>query len=132
MAATPVLADSNFYMDCLRNGRDPLRVLALAASARDLAVCPIIRCEVARGVRVPKIRQRLSDAWDVMINVPTDARLWQAAEQMLWELDRKGVVLPLTDVVIGCCAIRIGALVLTHDRHFQEIPGVRSADHLEE
>lgn len=132
MAATPVLADSSFYIDCLRKGQDPLRILAITAGTRDLAICPVIRCEVARGIRVPKIRQRLTQAWDVMINVPTDARLWQNAEQKLWELDRQGVVLPLTDVVIACCAIRVGALVLTFDRHFHEIPGVRSSDHLDD
>ena len=66
-----------------------------------------------------------------MINVPTDRRLWDDVEQTLWELDRQGIVLPLTDVVIGCSAKRVGAVVLTHDRHFYSIPGVRATDHLE-
>jgi predicted nucleic acid-binding protein len=38
---------------------------------------------------------------------------------------------PLTDAVIACCARRIGAVVLTHDEHFQVIPGIRSIDSLE-
>jgi predicted nucleic acid-binding protein len=66
-----------------------------------------------------------------MINVPTDNRLWDGVEQTLWELDRKGVVLPLTDVVIARCAMRIGAVVLTYDRHFKDIPGVRAVNRLD-
>ena len=66
-----------------------------------------------------------------MIYVPTDNRLWEQAEQTLWELDRRGVVVPLTDVVIACCAQRVGAVVLTYDRHFRQIPGVRATDKLE-
>jgi predicted nucleic acid-binding protein len=124
MAASPVLVDSSYYIHCLRERRDPLRVLALTAAARDLAVCPIIRCEVSRGLRRPEVRVKLTSAWDVMLNVPTDQRMWAQAEQTLWELDRKGMVVPLTDVVIATCARRIGAVVLTRDKQFYEIPGI--------
>ncbi len=60
-----------------------------------------------------------------MINVPTDPRLWREAEETLWQLDRRGIILPLTDVVIACCAKRVQADVLTYDKHFDSIPGVR-------
>jgi predicted nucleic acid-binding protein len=66
-----------------------------------------------------------------MVNVPTDDRLWLAAEEMLWRLDRQGVRLPLTDAVIACCAQRIGAVVLTFDRHFALIPGLRVISELD-
>jgi predicted nucleic acid-binding protein len=132
MAASPVLADSSFYIRLLRQRHDPLQALALAAATRDLAICGVVRCEVGRALRPEKVRQHLRDFWDVMINVPTDNRLWAQAEQTLWELDRKGFMLPLTDVVIACCAQRIGAVVLTFDHHFSMIPGVRSTDRLEE
>jgi len=131
MAASAVLADSSFYIRLLRQKQDPLRTLALAAATTDLAICGIVRCEVARALRQAGVRQKFRACWDVMINVPTDNRLWEAAEQTLWDLDRRGVVLPLTDVVIACCAQRIGAVVLTYDQHFQQIPGVRSTDHLD-
>jgi predicted nucleic acid-binding protein len=66
-----------------------------------------------------------------MINVPTDNRLWDQVEQTLWELDRQGRIIPLTDAVIACCAQRVGAVVLTLDQHFQHIPGIRAVAHLE-
>ena len=131
MAASPVLADSSFYIAELRAGQDPLRSLALAAASRDLVVCGVVRCEVARGIIHPKVRSRFESVWDVMINVPTDNRLWQAVEQTAWDLDRKGVVLPLTDLIIAACAKRAEAVVLTLDKHFHDIPGVRVIDRLE-
>jgi predicted nucleic acid-binding protein len=131
MAASPVLADSSFYIHLLRQGQDPLRALALAAASRDLAICGIVRCEVGRALRPQKVRQQFGAFWDVMINVPTDNRLWEQAEQMLWNLDRQGIVLPLTDVVIACCAQRIEAVVLTYDKHFSLMPGVRTTHQLE-
>jgi predicted nucleic acid-binding protein len=131
MPASPVLADSSFYIRCLRAGQDPLRTLAVAAESGDVAICGVVRCEVGRALRPPAVRQRFQDFWDVMINVPTDNRLWSEVEETLWNLDRRGIVLPLPDVVIACCARRIGALILTYDRHFIEIPGVRTIDRLD-
>jgi len=131
MAASPVLADSSFYIRWLRQGQDPVRALALAAATRDLAVCGVIRCEVGRALRPQKVRQQFHNLWDVMINVPTDNRLWEQVERTLWELDRRGMVVPLTDAVIACCAQRIGAVVLTYDHHFNQIPGTRVTDALE-
>ena len=131
MAASPVLADSSFYIHLMRQGQDPLKSLVLAAETRDLAICGIIRCEVGRALRAQKVREHFRAFWDVMINVPTDKRLWEAAEQTLWELDRHGNVLPLTAVVIACCAQRIGAVVLTYDKHFSQIPGVRTTYELD-
>jgi predicted nucleic acid-binding protein len=131
MAASPVLADSSFYIRLLRQGQDPLRALALASASRDLVICGVVRCEVGRALRPQRVRDRFRAFWDVMINVPTDNHLWERAEQTLWELDRQGTVLPLTDVVIACCAQRVDAVVLTYDKHFSLIPGVRSTHQLE-
>lgn len=131
MAASPVLVDSCYYIRSLRERSDPLRALALTAASRDLATCGVIRSEVGRALIQPKVRERFTAAWNVMINVPTDNRLWHEAERMAWELDRKGRILPLTDIVIACSAIRIGAVVLTFDHHFHDIPGLRVTNHLE-
>jgi hypothetical protein len=131
MPASPVLADSSFYIRLLRAGQDPLRALGLAASSGDIAICGVVRCEVGRALRVPAVRERFREFWDVAINVPTDNRLWAETEQVLWELDRKGAVQPLTDVIIACCAKRVNALILTYDKHFSQIPGVRTIDRLD-
>lgn len=72
MAANPVLPDSNFYIDCLRAGPDPLIELRLTAATRDLVVSPVVRCEVGRGIRSRKVPKRLPAVWNVMIRVPTD------------------------------------------------------------
>ena len=131
MAASPVLADSSYYIRLLRLGQDPLRSLALAAETRDLVICGVVRCEVGRALRQPAVRKRFQDFWDVMINVPTDSRLWGEVERMLWTLDRQGEVLALTDSIIACSALRVDAVVLTFDTDFARIPGLRTTSRLE-
>ncbi len=66
-----------------------------------------------------------------MISVPTDNRLWESVEKTLWQLDRRGIILPLPDVIIGCCALRLNAVILTHDEHFKYIQNVRYTNRID-
>lgn len=130
MAASPVLVDSSWYIQVSRAGGNPLKELVPIAHTRDVATCGVVRCEVGRGIKDPALLRQFDARWDVMLYVPTDNKLWAEAEALLWKLDRRGLTLPLTDIVIACCARRIGAVVLTHDSHFDLIPGIRSTDRI--
>ena len=130
MSASPVLVDSCWYITQMREGRHPLRELEPIARMRDIATCGIVRAEVARGIREEGLLKKFRARWDVMLYVPMDNKLWLEAENLAWQLDRRGVILPLTDIIIACCARRIGAVVLTFDKHFSHIPGLRCADRI--
>lgn len=120
----PLLVDSSYWIGMARQRRDPVACLTSAAHGRELAICGVVRCEVARGVRQEPALNRLRKFWDVMVYVPTDAAIWNDVESLLWRMDRSGLQIPLPDAVIACCARRIGAAVLTFDRHFRKIPGL--------
>jgi predicted nucleic acid-binding protein len=130
MANAPVLVDSSWYIRTAREGRNPLRELLPIATVRDVATCSIVRAEVARGIKDPAVLEKFQQRWDVMLHIPTDHRLWADVEKTAWQLDRTGKILPLTDIIIACCARRIGAVVLTHDRHFDSIPGIVATERI--
>jgi predicted nucleic acid-binding protein len=94
------------------------------AGERNLATCGMVRVEVLRGIISPKVHHKTTIFLDAMINVPSNARLWNAAADLAWQLDRQGIVIPGTDLVIAACALRIGAAVLTSDLHFSRIDGL--------
>lgn len=121
----PVLVDSNVYIDLLRQRLDPALELTRRISHLDLATCGMVRMEVLRGIRIERVRARMAAFFDVTQNVPTDDRLWAEAAELAWALDRRGKVIPSTDILVACCARRIGAVVLTMDAHFSNIPGLR-------
>ena len=111
----------------LRAGRNVARELAATFTSVELATCGVVRCEVLRGVAQPAAKTKLAGFFDLIVNVPTDDSTWQATEELAWQLDRAGRVLPLTDVLIAVCALTTGASVLTLDRHFSMIPQLRLA-----
>ena len=71
------------------------------------------------------MRNELSELFDLMAEVPTDARIWAKVTDLAWKMDRRGVVLPLTDLVIACCAFTMDTAVVTTDPHFSQIPGLK-------
>ncbi|MGA0333565.1 MAG: PIN domain-containing protein [Kiritimatiellia bacterium] len=71
------------------------------------------------------IRNYLRRFFDVMQFIPTTNQLWAESVELAWQLDRKGLVLPSADVLIGAHALKFGAAVLSSDKHFEQVPGLR-------
>jgi predicted nucleic acid-binding protein len=120
-----MLVDSTIYIDLLRRGEDVPFVLRAFLLSEQLFICGVIRAEVLRGIRTIEMRNELSDLFDLMTEVPTDARIWAKVTDLAWKLDRRGVVLPLTDLVIACCAFVVDTAVVTADPHFSQISGLK-------
>ena len=123
--AIEILVDSNVYIDLMKRGRDPVRTLGEWVGSSELVTCGMVRLEVLRGLKIPKVSQRISSFMDIMINVRTDAAFWPEATDLAWKLDRQGKVIPGTDIVIAACALRTSAAVMTSDAHFQSIDGLQ-------
>lgn len=119
-----VIVDSTVYIGLLRRGVDPIKEIGRWAAGRDLMTCGMIRLEVIRGVRIPKIRKGLNLYFEVLADIATTSVIWSEAAEMAWQLDRKGIVLPAQDVLIAACARSVRAAILTDDRHFCRIPGL--------
>lgn len=120
-----VLVDSNVFIDLIKRRGDPAPWLYQWAGIRNLAICGMVRVEVLRSVKSPQVYRKLDDFMDVMVNIPASYRLWDEAAALAWKLDRKGWVIPGTDVVIAASAMAIGAAILTSDTHFARIEGLR-------
>lgn len=126
----PVLVDSSWYIETAKRNRDPLKLLAMMAESRDLATCGVVKAEVGRGFRDPKRLAEYEQAWSCMLYIDDGFKRWEATLALAWELDRKGIILPLPDLHIAACAMHAGAVILTYDQHFQMIPGIDATDRI--
>jgi predicted nucleic acid-binding protein len=127
-----LLVDSNIFITLIKTRRDPGRELLERFDLEDLVTCGMVRLEVLRGIATEKARRALEGFFDVMQNVQTDNHLWEAACKLGWQVTRSGLNLPAQDIIIAACAIRADAAVLTFDKHFDHIPGVRVVHSLED
>lgn len=128
--ASLVLPDSSFYITATRAGRDPFLELSAKSDKYEYATCGMVQVEVLRGRRDPHLLRRFRDTFAVMIYIGTVNAIWERTALLAWTLDRQGVIIPATDLLIAACALQADAAVLTYDQHFQQVPGLRVVDHL--
>lgn len=126
----PILADSSWYIQTARSGKDPFFLLGQHARHRDIAICGMIIVEISRGLRHKKVLEKYQQKWRTMRPIESTQEVWTRTAELAWQLDREGRVLPLQNIHIAACALSINAVVLTYDTHFQEIHGVDSTDQL--
>ncbi len=121
-----ILVDSSVLIDWLRGRVEPHRQMEPWIRSQQACSCGVVRAEVLRGVVNPRQKDRVSRFFDVLPEIHCDSRLWQEAAELAWTLDRQGKILPLTDVIIAVCALRVAAIVITTDSHFSLIPELES------
>ncbi len=120
----PILVDSSVYIRLMRQRLDPVAVLFEHYDTVNLVTCGMVRLEVIRGVKHPRIRERLEQFMSVMQYVPADERLWGEATALAARSDRLGLPIQATDAIIAASALRLGASVLTLDSDFSRVPGL--------
>jgi predicted nucleic acid-binding protein len=120
------LVDSTAYIDWIRAGRNPIRILGPWIRAGSLVGCGIVRVEVLRGIVAEPVRQEMKLLFGHIPDVPCTPDVFDEAADLAWSLDREGRVLPLTDVIIAVCARRAQATLVTRDKHYRQIPDVKT------
>lgn len=126
-----VLVDSSYYITWQNQAQNPFALLDQRRARYDFAVNGIIWGEVVRGRSDPHVRDRYERAFALTRMLHLTAAGWQRVARLAWEMDRRGDVIPLTDLIIGVTALEHGAAVLTFDRHYQKIPGLIALSDLE-
>ena len=127
-----ILVDSCVYIHLLRTGQEIPSALKHFRKERDLVTCGVVRCEVLRGIKAPKLYRSLSSYLSCMLYAPTLNHTWELAEQLVWKMDRQGKTIPITDILIATAALQMNAAVLTFDHHFSFIPELTVIDRLED
>lgn len=122
----PVIVDSAVYIDALRAGEDIRQSLLPWLANGLLFNCGVIRAEVLRGFKNRRLKDEMTAFFNIVPEVPTNARFWQEVAELAWVLDRTiGGARPLTDIAIARCAMNVDAVLISPDQHFQDIPGLR-------
>jgi predicted nucleic acid-binding protein len=119
------LVDSSKFIEWMRRGESPIRILRPFLVAGQLRTCGIVPVEVLRGVVKPAVRDEMAALFDAIPEVPLSPDIWKRTADLAWTLDRKGMVLPVSDLLIACCALQAQARVVTVDPHFDSIPGLQ-------
>jgi len=123
---TLVLVDSCFCIFAGKKFGNPFRLFSWHRDSYEFATCGMVMVEVLRGLREPKVVEAWRREFDRLTYLPTDRATWRIIQQLVWDFERAGRRLDMQDIIIAGCALEAGAAVLTLDKRFAEIPGLRA------
>jgi hypothetical protein len=100
------------------------RVIEALIDGNEAAVVGVVLAELIQGCRSQEERDELKEALLALPYLGVSQATWIAAGEISGGLLRKGITLPLTDVVIAAVALEHDCSVYSLDAHFHKIPGL--------
>ncbi len=86
--------------------------------------CGPVELELRRGLRGSEAAA-VFGVWSAVLPLPIEAIDFTGAGDLLRDLAEAGTTLPSMDGLIAALALRHDVALLTLDRHFEVVPGLR-------
>lgn len=128
-----ILLDTNTYKNFLRRDKE---ILKESNQAEIIYISVIVIGELMAGFQGGnKMKQNMeileefsAEPFVKILNCTRDTALIYA--ELKYSLSKKGAPIPTNDVWIAAHAIETGSRLITYDKHFSQIPGLRIWDEL--
>ena len=118
-----MMVDTCAWVDFLRNKHGRLGDIVVSLIKNDSAIlCDVVVAELLQGIKSKTEKQQLQLLFETVERVAVIPSDWDEAGNLLQQLRRKGITLPLTDALIATVAQRKQLAVLTTDKHFDYLP----------
>jgi predicted nucleic acid-binding protein len=88
-------------------------------------VCGPVLYELSQGIKSEKEKALLTNAFTALMYVEMNEALWFKAGELSALVKKQGKTIPLSDVLIATLALEHGLTMLTVDKHFEQIPGLK-------
>lgn len=128
-----ILFDTNAYSLLLKNDD---RVVTVAERADTIYVSMVSVGELLAGFKMGSREKKNRKLLDEFVNqsfvavLPVTRETAEIYAELVTSLKRNGTPIPLNDIWIAAHAIETGSILVTLDRHFLHIAGLRVWSHL--
>jgi predicted nucleic acid-binding protein len=126
MATNRLLPDTCAWIDFFRGKRTTLaNALEQTLLSGEVLTCGVILFELLQGIKSPGEEELVQNALLALPHLEMNRDLWIKAGKLSSLLRTKGQILPLSDIIIAATALEHNCAVLTVDRHFEAVPGLK-------
>ncbi|MDP3296538.1 MAG: PIN domain nuclease [Thermodesulfovibrionia bacterium] len=118
-----ILIDTSAWIFALKKNFHPFvkeRIDTILIES-DVAINGIIGLELLGGAKTEKEYDRLKSRLDALCYIEATKSLWDNASKLAFDLKRKGINVPYTDIFIAASAIQEMTVLLHADSHFDTI-----------
>jgi len=118
-----ILIDTSAWLFALRKDYHPVikERTQLLLLESDVAINGMIQLELLGETRSEKEYTRLKTRLDGLYFIEADRSLWDFSSKLAYDLKKKGVNIPHTNIFIAACALMEGAILMHVDSHFDLI-----------
>ena len=120
-----VIADTSVWIPFFNRPDSPEKAaLDLLIDADEIALVGVVLAELLQGCRTQSERDSRSDALLALPYYEVTQSIWLQTGDLSAALLRRGVTLPMSDLIIAALAIERDCRVYSLDAHIKKIPGL--------
>ncbi|MFW6150618.1 MAG: PIN domain nuclease [Chloroflexota bacterium] len=124
MRAELYLVDTSIWLEVLPPGRGTPELrerMDLLLAGDVVATTGMVRLELLGGMRTQGEYRRLAELLRALHTLAVTEHMWDTACRAGFELRRRGITVPFTDLLIAAVAMGADAVLVHGDSHFDSI-----------
>lgn len=124
--STKIIVDTSVWIEFFRDEKSSIsNHLKQLLRSGQVALVGMVLAEILQGVKNPREARLVKSSLESLDFMEIEIAVWQQAGESSAQLRRKGLTIPLSDIIIASAAIAGDCEVFTLDPHFDKIPGVK-------
>jgi len=100
-----ILADTSVWIEFFKKDSEIGDKLSSLLAEGSVTICGIVIFELLQGIKSDKEKSIILNAISELPYIEMDSSLWQKSAMLAASLRRKGITLPLSDVIIASIAL---------------------------
>jgi hypothetical protein len=120
-----IIVDTSIWIEYFRNNQKYVPFIEDNLNLENILISGPIISELLHGVKSEKEYKLLSESISAVPYAECVYDDWIKTGETLYNLKKKGITVPLTDILISAIAIRHDASVLSLDKHFKSIDMIK-------
>ncbi|MEK6680377.1 MAG: PIN domain-containing protein [Nitrospirota bacterium] len=123
-AGNSILVDTNIWIEFFKSRSEIGDRLEALIIGNSVWVCGVVIFELLQGVKSEAEKSKILWPLSNLQYAEMSKPLWQKAGELSTSLRKRGLILPLSDILISIIAIEYDLSVFTLDKHFKQFPGL--------
>ena len=122
---TMIIVDTSVWIEFFRNAESELTLhLKDLLRRRIVVMVGVVLAEILQGIKQKKEENLVKKHFQKLPYEEISREIWAKSGHLSASLRRKGITIPLTDLIIAAIALSKGYEVFTIDPHFTKVGGL--------